>query len=477
MAPVETGRRSWLAALTSTVLPGWGHLYTGRQKVARVLLLVDLLLIAAAVVTLSWFGVGLMKLTVTTSGLTMLMAGNLALFGYRLLVAADAARSQIQGPAHWTAFIGFALSGILLLTPHAVAGYVIVTQYDLIDSLFPDHEPVTAAPAVTSSTFAGSSTPSLTPHNSTTPASATTTTTGAHFWDGLDRLNVVVLGADAGAGRTGLRTDTTIVLSIEPASGDTVMVSIPRNLSNAPLPDGMGIWECNCFPDLITHLWDAAERMPDAFPGPGQPPINAIKGALGEILDVPIHYYALVNLDGFVSVVDALGGVTINIPATIIDETYPHEDGSIESVVIEAGTQHLDGHLALAYARIRRHSDDFARMHRQRCVVEALVDQSGPAGIVANFGNLAQAIKDNVRTDISRERLVDLVDLIPQIDSDRIAALRIARDYQTGSSPDRTYYDIERIRRDFQALVADPVAAQANLGLDSLHSTCEESYD
>jgi LCP family protein required for cell wall assembly len=294
----------------------------------------------------------------------------------------------------------------------------------------------------------------------------------------LDRLNVVLLGADAGEGRTGVRTDTTIVVSIDPESGETVMIGVPRDLSGAPLPPDMGIWDCDCFPDLITHLYDAAERNPVAFPGPGEPPFNAIKGALGEIFDIPIHYYSMVTLDGFVGVVDALGGVTIDVPKTIVDETYPHEDGSTESVVIEEGTRHLDGHLALAYARIRRHSDDFARMHRQRCVLGAIVEQTGPIDIIANYGKLAEALKENVTTDIPQDRLVDFVDLLPRVSTDRIATLRITRDvYQTGSAPGRVYYDIERIRRDAHALMDDPESAQESLGLTDLDATCDQSFD
>jgi LCP family protein required for cell wall assembly len=240
----------------------------------------------------------------------------------------------------------------------------------------------------------------------------------------------------------------------------------------------MGLWDCDCFPDLITHLYDAGVRYPEAFPGPGDPPINAIKGALSEIFGIPIHYYAMVTLDGFVGVVDALGGVNIEVPETIVDETYPHEDGSVERVVIEEGTQHLDGHLALAYARIRRHADDFARMHRQRCVLGAVLEQTNPLEVIANFGALAQAIKDNVSTDIPQDRLGDFVELLPYLGTDRVYSLRITRtQYKVGSAPGRVFYDIPRIRQDAQLMMSDPIVAMQELGLDTLDATCEESYD
>ena len=192
-----------------------------------------------------------------------------------------------------------------------------------------------------------------------------------------------------------------------------------------------------------------------------------------EIFGIPIHYYALLTLDGFVDVVDALGGVTIEIPETVFDDTYPHEDGSIESIEIKEGTRHLNGHEALAYARIRRNSDDFNRMNRQRCVLEAVLEQSSPTEILFRFGAIAEAMKRSLETDIPQERLADFIDLLPVISTDRIATLRITRtEYKTGSSTGRTYYDIARIREDAQALMANPEIAQEELGLDDLDDTC-----
>lgn len=446
------------------------------------MLVVDVFVLTGLVVALGWFQLEIIKAWVSPSALIAMTALNVVLLLFRGMATYTAFTLSPSETFSAGSAVGLSAAAIIVLLPHLVVGYLLYTQYDLIDTVFADSEPAAAAPAVTTSTVPAT-TSTDEPTTNTTPATTTTvppttTTTEPPIWDGLDRLNVVLLGADAGEGRTGVRTDTTIVVSIDPQTGETVMIGVPRDLSGAPLPPEMGVWGCDCFPDLITHLYDAAERNPDAFPGPGEPQFNAIKGALGEIFGVPIHYYAMVTLDGFVGVVDALGGVTIDVPKTIVDETYPHEDGSTESVVIEEGTQHLDGHLALAYARIRRHSDDFARMHRQRCVLGAIVDQTGPVEVIASFGDLANAVKENVTTDIPRDRLVDFVDLVPRVSTDRIATLRITRSvYQTGSAPGRVYYDIERIRRDAQSLMSDPDAAQETLGLADLDTTCDQSFD
>ncbi|MGH3651173.1 MAG: LCP family protein, partial [Acidimicrobiia bacterium] len=190
------------------------------------------------------------------------------------------------------------------------------------------------------------------------------------------------------------------------------------------------------------------------------------------IFGIPIHHYALVTLDGFVDIVDALGGVTIEVPTTIVDNEYPHEDGGIESITIEAGTRHLNGHEALAYARIRRQSNDFARMHRQRCVLAAVVEQSSPTEILFRFGAIAEALKRSLVTDIPEERLADFVDLLPKLSTERIVSLRITRErYQSGVGDGRVYYDIERIRDDAHALMENSGSALADLGLDR---ACEE---
>ncbi len=470
----------WLATLASALIPGLGQIYLGEKRLGYWLLAVDSVLAASLVFAAVGFQIELVKLWVSPEALIGIALFNLLLLVYRGLASVYAFSSA---PAErWAPLpvVATTLAAVFVAIPHLLVGYLAFVQYDLIQTVFPEPTPVVGETTTTTATPSTNGSPTTTTTGAvvTTTQPPTTTTTQAVIWDGLDRLNIVLLGADAGEGRTGVRTDTTIVVSIDPVTGYTVMLSVPRDLSNAPLPSGMGMWGCGCFPDLITHLYDAAVRNPDAFPGPGEPPFNAIKGSLSEIFGIPIHYYAMVTLDGFVAVVDALGGITIEVPKTIVDEIYPHEDGTTQSVVIEAGEQRLDGHLALAYARIRRHSDDFARMHRQRCVLAALVAQTGPIEIVANFGSIADAVKDHVTTDIPQDRLVDFVDLLPRVSTDRIATLRITRDeYQTGAAPGRVYYDLERIRRDAQALISDPATAIADLGLAPLEATCDQSFD
>ena len=341
-------------------------------------------------------------------------------------------------------------------------------------------EPVAKSPASSTAVSSTTSPPAST--TTTAPPSTTTTTTTTtqppRIWDGLERVNFLLLGSDAGVGRTGTRTDTIILLSVEPESGDAAMFSIPRNLTEVPLPEGMGVWGCDCFPDIITHLWANGEWYPDAFPGPQAPSVNALKAAVGLLFDLDIHYYAKVDLAGFVAMIDAIGGVTIDVPKRIVDASYPHENGGTVSIAIEEGTQHLDGHLALAYGRIRRGSGDFARMHRQRCLIGAVIDQTDLADVAAGGLELVAAAIEHIETDIPLEALADFVLLASRIDLDRLATLRITS-YNYGQSGHAGYqiYDIDRIRADATALLADPTTTLETQDGASFAQTCEESFD
>ncbi|MFZ0015432.1 MAG: LCP family protein, partial [Acidimicrobiia bacterium] len=430
-------KRSSIAALASAVVPGWGQIYAGRRHRGRRLLVIDGAIVVLTIVMLAWLRLDFLKFWVSSTALALMMVVNLVLLGYRWLSATDAYQLvPDRATPRWQANLLIAAAALVILIPHVAFGYVTVTQYSLINSVFGSgggSGPVAGAEDTTTTTAANGGETAVGESPSTTddPAGGETV-----LWDGLERLNILLLGADAGEGRNGLRTDTTIVVSIDPQTGDAAMFSVPRDMSGVPLPEGMGIWDCNCFDDLITHLYAAGEANPEAFPGPDEPGINAVKGAVGEMFGIPIHHYALVTLDGFVDIIDALGGVTIEVPHTITDNEYPHENGTVESITIKEGTRNLNGHEALAYARIRRQSDDFARMHRQRCVIEAVIEQSSPTEILFRFGAIADALKRSLRTDIPEERLADFIDLLPKLSTDRIVSLRITRaDYKVGEGP------------------------------------------
>lgn len=452
----------------SALIPGAGHVYAGQKARGVRLIAIDAALVLVAVIGLMFFRGEVLKAWASLQSLSMIMTANLVLLSYRAWAAHDAyylpGEPKAGGPPRSAAAVLGSVVLAVVLLPHVALGYLNVVQHSLISEVFADSPQPVETTVPTDPVGEG-----------IVGVGATTTTTTIPepvLWDGLERLNVLLLGSDVGEGRRAIRTDTMIVVSIDPESGDTAMVSLPRNFSGIDLPPGMGMWECQCFPQLLNDLYYFAEESPDAFPGPGEPGPRAIKAAIGHLLDLELHYYAMVGLEGFVGIVDALGGVEIDVPNRIVDETYPHEDGeTIEHVVIEEGLQTLDGHLALAYARIRRHADDFARMNRQRCVIGAVLEQSSPLELLARYGSLAGVLKENLKTDIPQDRLVDFIDLLPKVSLDRVGVLHVDRDYVSGTDPGRTYYDEARIRQEAQALLADPTA-QAAGGL-SLESTCD----
>lgn len=455
----------WLAALLSALAPGAGHIYAGRDERGRRLIVVDIVLVAMVVVAIVFFRGEVLKAWASLSSLSLIMVVNLLVLSYRAWAAHDAFYI-VSGPTSSTRRVAMGIAVVvwlLVLVPHVALGYLNVVQHSLISEVFvASGDPISADTTMPVSVDDGPATPGAT----------TTTIAEPALWDGLERLNILLLGSDVGEGRRGIRTDTMIVVSIDPATGDTAMVSLPRNFSAIDLPAGFGNWDCQCFPQLLNDLYYYAEENPQAFPGQGEPGPRAIKATIGHLLDLEIHYYAMVGLEGFVGIVDALGGVEIDVPNRIVDETYPHEDGvTIEHVIIEEGPQTLDGHLALAYARIRRHADDFARMNRQRCVLGAVIEQSSPLELLGRYASIAQVLKDHLKTDIPQDRLVDFIDLLPRVSLDRVGILHVDRDYISGTDPGRTYYDEERIRAETQTLLADPTA-YASEGL-ILESTCD----
>jgi LCP family protein required for cell wall assembly len=471
-----------VAAVLSGVLPGAGHFVAGDNKRARNLLIIDLVIL---VILAFFFRSKLSILTawIQPTSLALMMIGNIALLGYRLWAASDAYHiAKGSDPRSSTAsrtvvVVGTIAIGLVLVTPHVVFGYFDVVQYDLITSVFGGN------------TASASETTTIPAPPATNEAGETVTTTEGTLtdesvvvsqgdpWDGVDRLNILLIGGDFGEGRTGIRTDTMITVSIDPATGETAMFSVPRNWTYAPLPAGMGVWDCDCYPELINELWVAGERYPDAFPGPGTPSENAVKGVISEFLGIPIHYYAMVNLDGFVDIVDALGGVEIYVPEQVIDDKYPSEDGTTtEQINIQPGLQELDGHLALAYARSRNQDSDYYRMSRQRCVIEAMMEQADPTDLLLNFGKFAEVIKETMLTDIPVDTLPELVKILPSVDLENVVSVRFIPPeyhlkYRDDGKPGRIA-NIDMVHEHVQLVIDDPQRAIEELGLESLDDLC-----
>jgi LCP family protein required for cell wall assembly len=266
-------------------------------------------------------------------------------------------------------------------------------------------------------------------------------------WGDRDRVNVLLLGGDGGVGRTGIRTDSVILLSMDTHSGKSVMFSLPRNMMNAQFPEDSPLHDV--FPDGFRGEGDPGSWMLNAVYGqvPALHPgilgrsenegADAIKEAVSGSLGTHVDYYVLINLLGFQQLVDAIGGVTVNInePIAINGNT---DAGIPPTGYLQPGPdQHLNGFHALWYSRGRWGSDDYQRMLRQRCMVSAIVDAADPLNVLRRYQDLAKAGKEILRTDVPRDLMPAFVDLALKVKEKKMRSIAfISSDEFFSGDPD-----------------------------------------
>ncbi len=434
-------------------MPGAGHWYAGHRRLGLVLIGISLLAaIPLAVLLVLIFFVSGASLALDVSRpffshpeyLLILLAANLGIFVLRVLSALDAyfvAGGRFRGPRALLALTGFALLVAFVAAPHGWAASRNLALHDLLTYDY-SVDPNQAAPTSTPSTTAPSTTlPASTttePDSPTTAASSTTaptttapttTTTTITMLPPLAerRVNIMLLGADAAPDRPGIRTDTIIVASVDPVTKATALFQLPRNQIELPIPPGHAaydVWECHCYPDLINSLYQYALAHPDQFPGGANAGATALMDLVGHLYGIEIHQYALVELLGFVSVIDALGSLTITVTAEVEDEQYTRPGGEEIPVLFTPGTYEMDGEEVLSYARVRRGTDDYTRMGRQRCVLEAIAAQANPATLIQALPNLVPAVQDSILTDIPIRAWPDFIKLATEVDTTSIVSIR-----------------------------------------------------
>ena len=274
------------------------------------------------------------------------------------------------------------------------------------------------------------------------------------------RYNILLLGGDAGPDRTGLRPDSISVVSIEAATGTATIFGLPRNLEYVPFvagspmaaayPDGYGANGCNVDVCLINSIYtEVTLKSPEMYPNAeaegSSPGIEAMRDAAEGVLGITIQYYVLIDMQGFSQLIDALGGITIDSHGR-----YPI-DGDIDANGnpvgnngwIEPGVQHMDGYLALWYARSRYTTSDYDRMERQRQVQEAILQQFEPANVLTKFQAVAQAGAEVVKTDIPQAMLGHFVGLAQKARDQAIRSVELVPPLVLPEDPD--YDDIHII--------------------------------
>jgi LCP family protein required for cell wall assembly len=384
-------RRRLAAAFLSAVLPGLGQLFNRRPRLAAVFLVPTGILIL--LVLLAWVTQSPARLAAwvaAPSVLGTLLSLNLVLLLLRVVSVVQAfLDTRWHGP---TGRLG--ILGVLVILGAVLLPHVVVYRYG------------TAFGDTFARVFSGS------------VAGTSSTDRDEPALD--QRTNILLLGVDALPWRPATLTDTMMVVSLDPVGKTVSMVSIPRDLINVPLGGG------DVFGPKLNSLMSYVDMHPKDFDDDG---IGMLQQAIGDLLGIDIHYYARMDFYGFVDMIDAVGGVDVTVTEGFEDPTYDGFGFDQKGYAIEAGTHHLDGLHALAYARARKAAgeSDFTRAGRQQQILVALRDAvtDGGGSLLFEVPALLDAVGDTVTTDLPRERLLDLAAIVDEIDDDALTRVVI----------------------------------------------------
>ncbi len=229
------------------------------------------------------------------------------------------------------------------------------------------------------------------------------------------RYNILLMGGDAGKDRSGLRPDSMTVASVDVETGRTVLISLPRNLVGARFPESSPLhkkfpkgYRCSDGSCMLNAIYTYATAHKNLYPGVANPGAQATKEAIEGSTGLTINYWVLIDLKGFEALVDAVGGITMDVYRRV----PIGGGGSRISGYVEAGkNRHLDGREALWFARSRADSSDYDRIVRQKCVMTAMLNQLDPLTVLTKFNKIAAASKRVVATDIPATDLNTMLDL------------------------------------------------------------------
>ncbi|MEN8113219.1 MAG: LCP family protein [Actinomycetota bacterium] len=331
-----------------------------------------------------------------------------------------------------------------------------------------------------------------------------------------DRITILLVGADEGPGREGLRTDSMIVATIDVETGDAALFGLPRNFKRVPLPSHLRrafislekrVFEreqemisvdenedgypdhwvdvngdlipdppefkpCGCFPEMLNKVHQYTETWNESYPDTPAPGLAALREVISHLIDMPIDYYFMVNMAGFVDIIDTIGGVDVMVKDSYhVAVSAPSEDSPKAIIHVEPGMNRLSGLEALAYSRWRIGTSDYDRMQRQRCLIRAAVDQTDPFTLVRSFHTFADVVERSVVTDIPLSLLPDFVDIAARVDLDRITTVGLVPPrYRAGSAPGG--YPIPYVSR-IQAKVGEVLEGAPEEQTDGGGNECE----
>ncbi|MGN6415046.1 LCP family protein [Flexivirga sp.] len=438
-ARVRDVRRALGLTALSVLLPGLGLLWTRRKMVG--LAMVGITVIGAICLGIIVSSGGLIHGTaqlLTKKGLVLLLVctigGGLLWIAGIVLTAMTTTGRRWPEQTRWMHRVFATLMCLVVAAPAAYAAHDVWITRNAFNNIF--HE------------------------RYTTNTDAATPGGGSDPWADVPRVNILLFGSDAGADRIKQRPDSLIVASVDTKTGDTVLVSVPRNMGHAPIPASDPLHKI--YPNgfvklpgqtdpaagLMESIWQAGDDHRDLFPKDDpQPGLTATKDAVTGITGLEIDYTATVDLQGFEQLVDAMGGVWVNVKPDP-GQTNPQlgipiggriingqvQPGSITGY-IKPGYQKLNGREALWYSRSRVASGDDQRMRRQRCMINSLISQVNPFQMVQKFPSIMQVAAKNIRLDISQDDLPAFATLAERMKSGNMRSVDISNPV-SNSNPD-----------------------------------------
>jgi LCP family protein required for cell wall assembly len=412
-----------LASFLSFLVPGAGQLVAGRVLAGIVFLAPVLVAVALGIVAAGGDRGRLAGILVQPSVLLGIVVADAVLFLWRFAAIIDA-WWRSKGPRTTVSTIVLVVVLTLTGAMHAVIGAEVMATRDTMDAIFAssDDQGDDGFGVLPGPTKSPSPTPTPAPGSTPLPTVQPTPTPiptprPGPLADG--RLDLLLVGGDAGPGRWSLRTDTLMLLSVDVKSGQAALFSIPRNMFNVPLPtESRKAFACGCFPRLINSLYVYASAHPGQFPGNDDTRgLRAVQMAIGKLTGRTLDGMVVVKLQGFVHLVNAIGGLDIKVPYAIHDDRYPLEDGSgYVTVDIAPGLQHLTGRKALMFARSRHQDSDYGRMARQQIVISALGKKLLKGNLITELPDLLAIAKDNLWTNLKTGDLPDLAALAETVD-------------------------------------------------------------
>ena len=227
-------------------------------------------------------------------------------------------------------------------------------------------------------------------------------------WSSKERVNVILLGTDRRENEPDVtRTDTILIVSIDPVTKSAGVLSLPRDLwVNIP---GYGF-------ERINTAFEIGEYQKKG----GGPAL--LRRTLEGLLGVPMHHYALVGFTGFRKVVDQLGGVVVDVERPFRDDEFPQGNYGTRRILFQAGLQRLDGEQALWYVRSRHADSDFGRNRRQRQFLLAVRQQALQLNMLPKAPAMLASVMDSVTTDLRASEILSLVRVAKDVETSRLTS-------------------------------------------------------